>query len=28
MHTVGSIKAKPSTWKDLFFPEVHQLPGS
>lgn len=25
---VGSIKQKPATWKDLFFPEIHQLPGS
>ena len=28
MHAVGSIKIKPATWKDLFFPEVHALPGS
>ena len=28
MHSVGSIKAMPSTWKDLFFPEIHSLPGS
>ena len=28
MHSVGSIKVKPATWKDLFFPEVHGLPGS
>jgi NitT/TauT family transport system substrate-binding protein len=28
MHSVGSIKVKPSTWKDLFFPEAHGLPGS
>jgi NitT/TauT family transport system substrate-binding protein len=28
MHAVGSIKAMPATWKDLFFPEVHGLPGS
>jgi NitT/TauT family transport system substrate-binding protein len=28
MHTVGSIKVKPASWKDLFFPEVHDLPGS
>jgi NitT/TauT family transport system substrate-binding protein len=28
MHAVGSIKVKPSTWKDLFFPEAHALPGS
>ncbi len=28
MHSVGSIKVKPATWKDLFFPEAHGLPGS
>ena len=28
MHAVGTIKIKPATWKDLFFPEVHGLPGS
>ena len=28
MHKVGSIKTAPKTWKDLFFPEVHDLPGS
>ena len=28
MHQVGSIKTKPATWKDLFFPEVHDMPGS
>jgi NitT/TauT family transport system substrate-binding protein len=28
MHAVGSIKVKPASWKDLFFPEVHGLPGS
>ena len=28
MHAVGSIKVKPSRWQDLFFPEVHNLPGS
>jgi NitT/TauT family transport system substrate-binding protein len=28
MHAVGSIKTMPATWKDLFFPEVHGLPGS
>src|SRR5712691_8727222 len=27
MHAVGSIKAAPGGWKDLFFPEVHGLPG-
>jgi NitT/TauT family transport system substrate-binding protein len=28
MHAVGSIKAEPASWKDLFFSEVHELPGS
>ena len=28
MSEVGHIKVKPETWKDLFFPEVHNLPGS
>ena len=28
MHDVGSIKAAPASWKDLFFPEIHDLPGS
>lgn len=28
MHAVGSIKEKPADWKELFFPEVHTLPGS
>jgi len=27
MHSVGSIKAMPSSWKDLFFAEIHALPG-
>jgi NitT/TauT family transport system substrate-binding protein len=25
---IGAIKTKPDSWKDLFFPEVHDLPGS
>ena len=25
---IGSIKVKPATWKDLFFPEIQHLPGS
>jgi len=25
---VGVIKQRPDTWKDLFFPEVHDLPGT
>ena len=28
MHKVGSIKVKPASWKDLFFPELHALAGS
>ena len=28
MYKVGSIKKKPGSWKDLFFPEVHNLHGS
>jgi NitT/TauT family transport system substrate-binding protein len=28
MFKVGSIKAKADSWKDLFFPNVHNLPGS
>jgi NitT/TauT family transport system substrate-binding protein len=28
MHAVGSIKVKPASWKDLFFPELYGLPGS
>jgi NitT/TauT family transport system substrate-binding protein len=28
MLRTGSIKVKPESWKDLFFPNVHALPGS
>jgi NitT/TauT family transport system substrate-binding protein len=28
MHSVGSIKNRPASWKDLFFPEVQDAPGS
>jgi NitT/TauT family transport system substrate-binding protein len=28
MFKVGSIKAKPESWKDLFFAELHEVPGS
>ncbi len=24
---IGSIKEAPQSWKDLFFPEAHTLPG-
>lgn len=28
MHAVGVLKNRPQSWKDLFFPEIHDLPGS
>ena len=28
MGRVGSIKVKPASWKELFFPNAHSLPGS
>ena len=28
MAEVGHIKVKPESWKDMFFPEIHDLPGS
>jgi NitT/TauT family transport system substrate-binding protein len=28
MHSIGSIEHRPTSWRDLFFPEVHALPGS
>jgi NitT/TauT family transport system substrate-binding protein len=28
MHEIGSIKNQPSSWKDLFFPDIHAVPGS
>lgn len=28
MHRVGRIKNRPSSWKELFFPEAQNLPGS
>jgi sulfonate transport system substrate-binding protein len=28
MHASGTIKVKPASWKELFFPNVHALPGS
>ncbi|MEO7727146.1 MAG: ABC transporter substrate-binding protein [Burkholderiales bacterium] len=28
MGKIGSIKDKPASWKDLFFPEAHNLPGN
>lgn len=28
MHRVGTLKTEPASWKDLFFPEIHDQPGS
>jgi len=28
MYKIGSIKAKPDSWKDMYFPNAHKLPGS
>ena len=28
MQSIGAMKTKPASWKDLFFPNVHSLPGS
>ena len=28
MAEVGHIKVKPQSWKDMFFPEIHNLSGS
>jgi NitT/TauT family transport system substrate-binding protein len=28
MHDTGMIKTLPASWKDLFFPEIHAVPGS
>jgi len=28
MYDIGSIKNRPVSWKDLFFPEIHGAPGS
>ena len=28
MHKIGRLKVKPTSWKELFFPEAHALPGS
>jgi NitT/TauT family transport system substrate-binding protein len=28
LHSIGSVKTKPASWRDLFFPEAHELPGS
>lgn len=28
MNRIGMVKAKPGSWKDMFFPNMHNLPGS
>jgi NitT/TauT family transport system substrate-binding protein len=28
MHRTGALKVKPDSWKDMFFPMAHALPGS
>src|SRR5580658_5310617 len=28
MHSIGSIRNRPESWKDMFFPEIHGAPGS
>ena len=28
MHEIGSIANLPESWRDLFFPEIHDLPGN
>ena len=28
MYQAGSLKNRPGSWKDLFFPEIHGVPGS
>lgn len=28
LHKLGTVKTKPQSWKDLFFPEAHNLAGS
>lgn len=28
MHKDGMIKLKPDSWRDMFFPNAHKLPGS
>jgi NitT/TauT family transport system substrate-binding protein len=25
---IGSVSSRPDTWKDMFFPEIHAMPGS
>jgi NitT/TauT family transport system substrate-binding protein len=28
MHEIGSIENRPTSWRDMFFPEIHAAPGS
>jgi NitT/TauT family transport system substrate-binding protein len=28
MHDTGSIRTRPAAWTDMFFPEIHSVPGS
>jgi NitT/TauT family transport system substrate-binding protein len=28
MHQIGTLKNNPTSWKDLYFPDIHDLPGS
>jgi hypothetical protein len=28
MHKHGRIKVEPKVWSEMFFPEVHDLPGN
>jgi NitT/TauT family transport system substrate-binding protein len=28
MLSIGSIEHRPTSWRDLFFPEIHSAPGS
>jgi NitT/TauT family transport system substrate-binding protein len=28
MYQIGTLKNRPESWKDLFFPDIHDLPGS
>jgi hypothetical protein len=28
MHSVGTMKRQPSSWKDLYMPESHELKGA
>jgi NitT/TauT family transport system substrate-binding protein len=28
LHRIGSLKTKPDSWKDFFFPELHNEQGS